>query len=73
MTLAGPTSSTHHSSARGGGLDTLFPSFLPLFWVAKSLNSPPQAWTNHMKLHVSNGLTVLAVLAFALKCLCRTY
>jgi hypothetical protein len=35
MTLAGPTSSTHHSSARGGGLDTLFPSFFPLFWVAK--------------------------------------
>jgi hypothetical protein len=32
--LAGPTSSTHHSSAEGGGLDTLFPSFLPLFWVA---------------------------------------
>jgi hypothetical protein len=41
--LVGPTSSTHHSSARGGGLDTLFPSFLPLFWVAKCLNSPPKS------------------------------
>jgi hypothetical protein len=35
LVLMGPTSSTHHSSARGGGLDTLFPSFFPLFWVAK--------------------------------------
>jgi hypothetical protein len=31
--LVGPTPSTHHSSARGGGLDTLFPLFFPLFWV----------------------------------------
>jgi hypothetical protein len=35
LVLVGPTSSTHHSSARGGGLDTLFPPFFTLFWVAK--------------------------------------
>jgi hypothetical protein len=73
MALAGPTPRTHWSSAKRGGLDTLFTSFFTLFWVAKSLNSPPQAWTNHMKLHVSNGLTVLAVLAFALNSLCSTH
>jgi hypothetical protein len=33
----GPTSSTHHSSARGGGPRGSSPSFFPLFWVAKSL------------------------------------
>jgi hypothetical protein len=72
MTLVGPTHGTHPSTSEGGGLDTLFPSFFTLFWVAKSLNSPPQAWTNHMKLHVSNGLTVLAAVGCTLKWLCRT-
>jgi hypothetical protein len=57
MTLAGPTLSTHHSSARRGGLDTLFPSFFTLFWVAKCLNSPLQTWADHMKPNVSSTLT----------------
>jgi hypothetical protein len=41
--LVGPTSSTHHSSARGGGPRGFSPSFFPLFWVAKCLNSPPKS------------------------------
>jgi hypothetical protein len=41
--LMDPTASTHHSSARGGGPRGFSPSFFPLFWVAKSLNSPPQS------------------------------
>jgi hypothetical protein len=35
MTLVGPTPSTHHSSARGGGPRGSSPSFSPLFWVAQ--------------------------------------
>jgi hypothetical protein len=71
--LVGPTPRTHWSSAKRGGLDTLFTSFFTLFWVAKCLNSRPQSWLNHKKPHEISILVTPGVLGFALKWLCRTY
>jgi hypothetical protein len=59
--LVGPTLSTHHSSARGGGPRGSSPSFFPLFWVAKSLNSPPKTCPILIKPKVSNTLTNMGV------------
>jgi hypothetical protein len=73
MALAGPTPRTHWSSAKRGGLDTLFTSFFTLFWVAKSLNSAPKSWANLIKPHEISILDTLGVLGFGPKSLCRTY
>jgi hypothetical protein len=72
MALVGPTSRTRYSSARGGGLDTLFPLFFTLFWVANSLNSRPKTCPNLIKPNVSSTLTNLAAVGCTLKWLCRT-